>query len=39
MPRFWNTTPASGANSPVPKDENSELMNEQVLRSRSITVM
>jgi hypothetical protein len=37
-PRFWSMTPLFEAMMPEPYPENSELMNEIALRSRSTTV-
>ena len=37
VPRFCSSTPLSGAMMPLPKDENSELMNDTALPSRSTT--
>ena len=37
VPRLCRMTPLSGAMMPVPNDENSELMNDTALPSRSTT--
>ena len=39
LPRLCRMTPLSGAMMPVPNDENSELMNDTALPSRSTTHM